>query len=44
MPTYKFQNKKSLLKCGDIESNPGPRPTILTHHPLIHLERQKTYF
>jgi hypothetical protein len=33
-----------LLKCGDIESNPGPRYTSLLNHPQIHHERQKTYF
>jgi hypothetical protein len=43
-PTYTFHNKKTLLKCGDIESNPGPRPTLLSNHPQIHLEKQKTYF
>ena len=42
--TYTFHNKKTLLKCGDIESNPGPRITLLSNHPQIHLMRQKTYF
>jgi hypothetical protein len=36
--------KKSLLKCGDIESNPGPRPIPLFNHPQEHVEKQKTYF
>jgi hypothetical protein len=42
--TYSYNNKKSLLKCGDIESNPGPRITPLHNHPPIHHEKQKTYF
>jgi exonuclease III len=33
-----------LIKCGDIESNPGPRCTLLLNHPQEHLEKQKTYF
>jgi hypothetical protein len=41
---YNYYNKKALLKCGDIESNPGPRYTPLLNHPQIHHERQKTYF
>jgi hypothetical protein len=43
-PNYTFHNKKILLKCDDIESNPGPRPTFLLNHPQIYLEKQKTYF
>jgi hypothetical protein len=43
-PNYNYYNKKALLKCGDIESNPGPRDTLLLNHPQIHHERQKTYF
>jgi hypothetical protein len=43
-PGYTFCNKKALLKSGDIESNPGPRYTLLLNHPQIHLEWQKTYF
>jgi hypothetical protein len=43
-PSYTFYNKKTLLKCGDIESNPGPRNTLLLNHPQIHQDRQKTYF
>jgi hypothetical protein len=43
-PNYTFYNKTTLLKCGDIESNPGPRNTLLLNHPQIHQERQKTYF
>jgi hypothetical protein len=42
--SYNYYNKKALLKCGDIESNPGPRYTPLLNHPQIHHERQKTYF
>jgi hypothetical protein len=41
---YTFNNKKSLLKCGDIGNNPGPRPTLLLNHPQEHVEKQKTYF
>jgi hypothetical protein len=44
IPNYTYLNTKSLLKCGDIESNPGPRFTLLLNHPQIHLEKQKTYF
>jgi hypothetical protein len=44
IPNYIFHNKKTLLKCGDIESNPGPRSTLLSNHPQVHLEKQKTYF
>jgi hypothetical protein len=43
-PIYTFHNRKTLLKCGDIESNPGSRPTFLSNHPQIYLEQQKTYF
>jgi hypothetical protein len=43
-PNYTFYNKTTLLKCGDIESNPRPRNTLLLNHPQIHQERQKTYF
>jgi hypothetical protein len=43
-PSYIFHNVKSLLKCGDIESNPGPKLTLLFNHPQIHQEKQKTYF
>ena len=43
-PTYIYHNKKILLKCGDIESNPGPRNTLLSNHPPIHMKKQKTYF
>jgi hypothetical protein len=41
---YTFNNNKSLLKCGDIESNLGPRPTLMFNHPQEHVEKQKTYF
>jgi hypothetical protein len=43
-PSYTFHNKTTLLKCGNIESNPGPKNTLLLNHPQIHQERQKTYF
>jgi hypothetical protein len=35
---YNYYNKKALLKCGDIESNPGPRHTLLLNHPQMHHE------
>jgi hypothetical protein len=41
---YNYYHKKTLLQCGDIESNPGPRHTLLLNHPQIHHERQTTYF
>ena len=41
---YYFINKLELLKCGDIESNPGPMPNILHTHPAIHRKRAKIYF
>jgi hypothetical protein len=43
-PNYIFHNAKTLLKCGDIESNLGPRFTFLLNQPQIHQEKQKTYF
>ena len=33
-----------LLKCGDIESNPGPMPNIIKEHSPAHRRRSKTYF
>jgi hypothetical protein len=44
IPEYTFQDKKSILNCGDIESNPGPKFTLLLNHPQDHLEKHKTYF
>jgi hypothetical protein len=44
IPPYAFFNKKTLLKCSDIESNPGPGFNFLTNHPQIHHDKQKTYF
>jgi hypothetical protein len=41
---YTFFNKKTLLKCGDIESNHGLRINLLINHPQIHHKRQKTYY
>jgi hypothetical protein len=35
-PNYTFHNKITLLKYGDIESNPGSRNTLLLNHPQIH--------
>jgi hypothetical protein len=39
-----FHDKKLILSCGDIESNPGPKFTLLLNHPQEHLEKYKTYF
>jgi hypothetical protein len=44
IPKYTFYNKKSILICGDIESNPGPKFTLLPNHPQEHLDKYKTYF
>ena len=41
---YYFINKLELLKCGDIEVNPGPMPNILHTHPTIHKKRANLYF
>jgi hypothetical protein len=41
---YIFHNQKSLLICGDIEKNPGPRSTLLSNHPQAHTDKQKAYF
>ena len=41
---YYFINKLELLKCGDIELNPGPMPNILHTHPATHKKRARTYF
>ena len=41
---YHFINKLALLKCGDIESNPGPMPNMLHKHPTIHKRIANTYF
>jgi hypothetical protein len=38
-PIHTFHNHKSLLICGDIESNPGPRSTLLSNHPQAHTEK-----
>jgi hypothetical protein len=43
-PSYTFDNKKAILKCGNIERNPGPKFTLLLDHPQIHQEKQNTYF
>ena len=41
---YYFINKLELLKCGDIELNPGPMPNILSTHPATHKKRANIYF
>jgi hypothetical protein len=33
IPEYTFQDKKSILNCGDIESKPGPKFILLLNHP-----------
>jgi hypothetical protein len=43
-PSYTFHNIITLLKCGDIESNPRPRNTLFLNHLQIHQERQKNIF
>jgi hypothetical protein len=40
---HTFHNQKSLLICGDIEKNPGPRSTLLSNHPQAHIEKQKAF-
>ena len=40
---YYFINKLELLKCGHIESNPGPMPNILYTH-LLHTKRANIHF
>ena len=41
---YYFINILELLKCGDIEPNPGPMPNILHTHPATHKKRANIYF
>ena len=41
---YYFIDILDLLKCGDIELNPGPMPDILRTHPITHKKRANTYF
>jgi len=41
---YYFINILELLKCGDIEPNPGPMPNILHTHPNTHKKRANLYF
>ena len=41
--SYYFINKLELLKCGDIELNPGPMPNILHTHPAPHKKRANIY-
>jgi hypothetical protein len=44
IPNYTYQNKKLLLRCGDIERNLGPKFTLLLNHPQSHQVKHKTYF
>jgi exonuclease III len=44
MPCYTFLNKKTILQCGDIESNPGPKLSLLLNHLQEYHNKQKTYF
>jgi hypothetical protein len=44
LPNYIFHSKISLLMCGDIESNPGPKFTLLLNYPQLYQEKHKTYF
>ena len=41
---YYFIDTLNLLKCGDIELNPGPMLDILRTHPTTHKQRANTYF
>jgi hypothetical protein len=41
---YYFIDILDLLKCGDIEPNPGPMLDILRTHPITHKRRANTYF
>ena len=41
---YYFINILELLKCGDIEPNPGSMPNILHTHPAAHKKRANIYF
>ena len=41
---YYFINILELLKCGDIQPNPGPMPNILHTHPATHKKRATIYF
>ena len=41
---YHLINKFSLLKCGNIEPNPGPMPNLLQKYPTAHKRRQTTCF
>jgi hypothetical protein len=38
-----FHDKKSILICGDIERNPGPKLTLFLNHSQIHQEKHNTY-
>jgi hypothetical protein len=44
MPCYTFFNKKTILQCGDIERNPGPKLSFLLNYPQEYHNKQKTYF
>ena len=41
---YHVINLLALLKCGDIEPNPGRMPNMLHKHPTIHKRISNTYF
>ena len=42
--SYTFHNKKLILRCGDIEKNPGPKFTLLLNYPQIYQEKHNIYF
>jgi hypothetical protein len=44
MPCYTFLNKKTILQCRDIESNPGSKLSLFLNHSQEHHNKQKTYF
>jgi hypothetical protein len=40
---YTVHNKTTLIKCGDIESNLGPRPTLLLNHRQAGMSEWTSY-
>jgi rRNA maturation protein Nop10 len=43
-PSYTFFNKKTILQCGNIESNPSSKFSLLLNHPQEHHDKQKNTF
>ena len=44
IPPYLVSTLLFILLSGDIETNPGPIPHFLQHHPNDHKIRHRTYF